>query len=366
MPGEQSQFQGSLVGHAAGPGLAGEDQAGDAGRIDAVVACLANLGVAASVGLEGIEDDGVIAAALEFCPRAHPVVAGGFHGNQHPAGSTGGAEHLVFQPIEALTRIGKGRQLGDDLALGRDGRGGMGSLADVDADDGPALSQHGPSRTGVVHDSDSWERFCQRARAHRGGSIGEEDLRIKHLIQNLVGYAGRPARNWSQPTHAWRSGDLSEKTRVTFFSPKRTSGGQAWRPASKVKGFEDADVKPGSLARSRSARVGRRATRCPSAVGPRGPDKSHRVHIPTRADRQSGPGRTVVSGHPTACHVRSRARCVRCDRAANRKVRGDRRPRSKTGTGRCPPVPDVRGIPRCGGDGRSRRTTLVLGELSAA
>ncbi len=87
----------------------------------------------------------------------------------------------------------------------------MGSLADVDADDGPALSQHGPSRTGVVHDSDSWERFCQRARAHRGGSIGEEDLRIKHLIQNLVGYAGRPARNWSQPTHAWRSGDLSER-----------------------------------------------------------------------------------------------------------------------------------------------------------
>ena len=174
MPGEQSQFQGSLVGHAAGPGLAGEDQAGDAGRIDAVVACLANLGVAASVGLEGIEDDGVIAAALEFCPRAHPVVAGGFHGNQHPAGSTGGAEHLVFQPIEALTRIGKGRQLGDDLALGRDGRGGMGSLAEVDADDGPALSQHGPSRTGVVHDSDSWERFCQRARRIAGALLARK------------------------------------------------------------------------------------------------------------------------------------------------------------------------------------------------
>ncbi len=75
MPGEQSQFQGSLVGRTAFTGLAGEDQAGDAGRIDAVVACLANLGVAASVGLEGIEDDGVIAAALQFCPRAHPVVA---------------------------------------------------------------------------------------------------------------------------------------------------------------------------------------------------------------------------------------------------------------------------------------------------
>ena len=44
VPHPEAEFGGLLVGHAGGAGLAGQDQSGDAGRVDAVVAVLADLG----------------------------------------------------------------------------------------------------------------------------------------------------------------------------------------------------------------------------------------------------------------------------------------------------------------------------------
>ena len=66
-------------------------------------------------------------------------MAGGFHAHEHLAWPACLAESLLLQLVHALACVGKRGELGDDLALRREGRGRVFSFADVDADHGAAV-----------------------------------------------------------------------------------------------------------------------------------------------------------------------------------------------------------------------------------
>ena len=87
---------------------------------------------------------------------AHPVVAGGFHADEHLARPACLAENFLLQLVHALAGVGKRGELGDDLALGREGRGRVFSFADVDADNGAAAGEHGLCLRRFLHGKGSF------------------------------------------------------------------------------------------------------------------------------------------------------------------------------------------------------------------
>jgi len=186
MPHQQTQFRDLRIGNARGLGVSGEDQAGDGLRVDLVVASLADARAAAGIGLQRVEDHAGVAAASQFVVQAHPVVAGGFHADEHLARPSCLAENILLQLIHAWAGVGKRGKLSDDLALGREGRGRVFSLSNVDADDGAAAWEHGLTFQGLLHVKGSFWGLTSRASADRRGPAIEEDLRVIRLIQNLV------------------------------------------------------------------------------------------------------------------------------------------------------------------------------------
>ena len=238
MPHPEAEFGRFLVGDAGGAGLAGQDQACDTGRVDAVVAVLADLCPHVGVGLDGIQHDALVAASRQFMTETHPVMAGGLHRHQHLSRSAGLAKNLFFQQVDAFTGVGEGSELGDHFAIGRQGSGGMFAFTDVDADHCPAFGEHGSSWFQAFHKGGPLVEVLVGAAAdgRRPAVEGDTRLKQKRLIQNLVGDAGHPARGRSQPTHSWHSGDKLSKTRATFFRVRRSSRRGAWRPASDCNG----------------------------------------------------------------------------------------------------------------------------------
>ena len=141
-------------------------------------------------------------------------------------------------------RLGVGKRIepGENFALrGERGRS-MPAFSDVDAAHGPAVGKHRLSRfrrfplisvSVVFHDGDPFGlEECGAATARRSPYV-EGVIKQTNLIQNLVGDAGRPARNRSQPTHSWRSGVTRLTKRATLLSSKRTLRRVTWRPASR-------------------------------------------------------------------------------------------------------------------------------------
>jgi hypothetical protein len=69
----------ALAGDASSLGFAREHQAGDAAGVELVGFGLADAGAELAACLNGVDDDGVVAAPLEFEVQRHPVMACSFH-----------------------------------------------------------------------------------------------------------------------------------------------------------------------------------------------------------------------------------------------------------------------------------------------